>query len=223
MRRPTNIVTIVVTTNTMFCALVESTASGLFRVSRCASYQLGATIIEGIPIQQIPLVALLRTYMNTHAITQSDVALCLANNAITEQFARMPTSAADGTCVHAGSRVSGYQSIAADDEGYYITARAEIPAAVVCSYQLLFAHTGLHLRVISGPTTASLAVYQRLYGSAYRQTQLATDLVTCNYQINTLLPDAMIDRLVAQPTDQQWEKRIVRYTIGLALGYKEIS
>lgn len=221
MKQPHKLVTVVITSQTISCALIEIYANGTLRASAHGSYPVNNAIIDGVPMRPSVMVNILQDYKDRYTLSDCEVAVCLANGAIQEQFTTMPTTAADDTCLHKGSRRYGYQCIAPGPDGYFIFCNANIAAQHLFSYQLIFMKAGMRLTAISGPTSTSIAVYHRIYDSAYRQTQLAYDLQNCNYQVDNLITDQMVDRLLMQSSTQTTNKRALLYAVGLALGHEE--
>lgn len=219
-----DLLTVVITPDALICTVIGSSKTGGFVIKSQASMAVENNIYNGTPLKKMPLITFLRDYIATYKLEKNQLALCLANGALEEEFVRMPTMQADATCLHKSKKSYAYQYIAPDQEGNFIFCCSSIRAELLFSYQLLCAQLPTPLVRISSPISTSLAVYHRAYGTAYRQTQLALDLQHCNYSIERLLDNETLHRLVGSPfTVDQTHKQALFYALGLKISEQEHS
>jgi hypothetical protein len=140
------------------------------------------------------------SFLCEHNLQDAFVAFALHGPVVHEQFVTLPTSTPHYTDFNSAQNnrnvVYEYRYLYPHHNGQFVFYVYSVPRSVVLQYQLLAVAAQCNLITITTQTMALLSAYQHMFGSAFRRTQLAVDMMRCNNNIGDLITVDAIKRMV---------------------------
>lgn len=202
-KEPYELVSILINETHLTIGLIgaASAASAPLCVRALRSYPLEGSIINGALCKPYIVEKQITDFIHHYGLTKPYVSLCFAqghgvyehvvaieqSNPKLQHFAHLKLA---NLCVD-------YTFLHSNDTGQFVFYVAGMHKEILFQYQLLALKLKLTLVTITTATQAFLAVYKALYGSAFRQAQLAHDMQQCNYQLEQLFTPDMLKRMLS--------------------------
>ncbi len=140
------------------------------------------------------------SFLCEHKLQDAFVAFTLHGPAVHEQFVTLPTSTPQHTDFNSARNtrnvVCDYRYLYPNHNGQFVFYVYSVPRSVVLQYELLAIAAQCNVITITTQTMALLSVYQHMFGSAFRRTQLAVDMIRCNNNISDLITVDALKRVV---------------------------
>jgi hypothetical protein len=89
-----------------------------------------------------------------------------------------------------------YRYMYPTDNGQFVFYAYSVPRSVLLQYKLLAIAAECNLITVTTQTMALLLAYQHMFGSAFRQSQLAIDMMRCNNNIGDLITVDTVRRMM---------------------------
>lgn len=141
------------------------------------------------------------SFLREHNLEDAFIAFILQGPNIAEKFVAMPTSTPEltdfGITNNARSLLWEYRYLYANDEGQSVFYVYKVPRSLVLQYQLLAIALQCNLITITTHTMALLSAYQNIFGTAFRRSQLAVDMMRCDNNIADLITVDTLNRMVS--------------------------
>lgn len=196
---------------------------GCLKKSKRAPLMLYA--YASIPIDSPTVTTLnhhLEAFISKYKLDHALISIALAAPLVHEQLVRLhkatPTHN-DFITPELKKMIWDYRYLHALDDNQYLFYLSGITRPALFSYKLLAHASQLHLTSISSAYMALLHAYRALFGPAFRQSQLAIDMIRTGYNIEKSLSADSIARLLHIPAslslDVTVEKKALLTMIGL--------
>jgi hypothetical protein len=143
------------------------------------------------------------SFLAEHNKTDAFIAFSLDGPAITEHYVALPTSTphrADFGIVNSSSVLWDYRYLYPNDHGQFVFYVYTVPRSLILQYQLLAVAAQCNLIAMTTKSMALLTTYQHVFGSAFRRSQLAVDMMRHNNNIDQLVSVDILKRMVQVPT-----------------------
>ena len=138
-------------------------------------------------------------FLSEHDLSDAFVAFALHGPAVHEEFVTLPTSTphrSDFTVSNSASMLWEYRYVYPRDDGQFVFYVYSVPRFVVLQYELLAVAVQCNLITMTTQTMALLSAYEHMFGSAFRRSQLAIDMMECNNNIGDLITADAVKRMV---------------------------
>jgi hypothetical protein len=138
-------------------------------------------------------------FLSEHNLQDAFVAFVLHGPAVIEQFVAMPTSTphrTDFMISNSANMMWEYRYIYPNDDGQFVFYVYSVPRYVLLQYKLLAITAQCNLITMTTETMALLSAYQHMFGSAFRRSQLAVDMMQCNNNIADIITMDALRRMV---------------------------
>ncbi len=140
------------------------------------------------------------SFLQEHNLENAFIAFILHGPAVTEQFVAMPTSTPHrtdfGMANSARNLLWEYRYLYPNDDGQFVFYLYSVPRFLLLQYEMLAVAAQCNLITITTQTMALLSVYQHVFGTAFRRSQLAVDMMRCNNNIADLITADMLRRMI---------------------------
>lgn len=143
------------------------------------------------------------SFLKEHGIQNAFITFCLDGSGVEEKFVAMPTSTphrSDFGIAQSSTIQWEYRYLYPNDHGQYVFYVYVVPRSLILQYQLLAIATYCNLIVITTKHMALLSSYKNIFGTAFRRSQLAVDMMSCNNNIDDLISIDAIRRMVKVPS-----------------------
>lgn len=190
------------TPDVLTCCWLEKVQNGTapLAVRAYKSYPLNNLELEHLILYNPTLIKkYITSFLQEHDLTDAFVAFTLQGAAVTEQFVAMPTSTphrTDFNVANARNMLWEYRYIYPNHDGQFVFYVYSVPRSVVLQYKLLAIAAQCNLITMTTQTMALLSAYQHLFGSAFRRSQLAVDMMRCNNNISEIITMDAVRRMV---------------------------
>ena len=84
-----------------------------------------------------------------------------------------------------------------NDDGQFVFYVYSVPRSLVLQYQLLAIAAQCNLITMTTQTMALLSAYKNIFGTAFRRSQLAVDMMRCNNTIDDLIGIDTVNRMIS--------------------------
>ena len=182
---------------------------GLIKPTKKASAPLELQSLRTIANKQITIDSVLynptalknqiTAFINSYNLNNAFVALCLTGAGVYERLVVLPKSnpqPSDFAHLKLGKLSFDYTYLYPTDTGQFVFYVAGMSRELLFQYQLLILQTSLHLVSITTNAHVLFTLYRSLYGTAFRQTQLAADMERSQCRLDLLFTPDMLHRLV---------------------------
>jgi hypothetical protein len=139
------------------------------------------------------------SFLSEHNLQDTFVAFALDGPAVHEEFVTLPTSTphrTDFTILNSANVLWEYRYVYPNDDGQFVFYVYSVPRFVVLQYELLAVVAQCNLITMTTQTMALLSAYQHMFGSAFRRSQLAIDMMECNNNIGDIITADAVKRMV---------------------------
>ncbi len=194
-------VTISFTPDSLVCCWIDKTDRGTapLLVHAYKSYPLNNLELEQLILYNPTVIKkYITSFLQEHNLSDAFIAFALQGPAVKEQFVAMPTSTphrTDFNVANARNMLWEYRYLYSYD-GQFIFYVYSVPRSVVLQYKLLAIAAQCNLITMTTQTMALLSAYQHLFGSAFRRSQLAVDMMRCNNKIGDIITMDAVRRMV---------------------------
>lgn len=195
-------VAIFFTEDALSCYWMEKTDQGAAPLTLRAykSYPLNNLELEHLILFNPTVIKKhITSFLQEHDLSDAFVAFALQGPAVTEQFIAMPTSTphrTDFTISNSAHVLWEYRYLYPNDDGQFVFYVYSVPQSVVLQYKLLAIAMQCNLITMTTQTMALLSAYQHMFGSAFRRSQLAIDMMRCNNNIGEVFTMDALRRMV---------------------------
>jgi hypothetical protein len=145
------------------------------------------------------------SFLSEHNLQDAFVAFALHGPAVHEEFVTLPTSTPhrnDFTIPNSSHLLWEYRYVYPSDDGQFVFYVYSVPRFVVLQYELLAVAAQCNLITMTTQTMALLSAYEHMFGSAFRRSQLAIDMMQCNNNIGDLITaDAVKCMVIGLPAE----------------------
>jgi hypothetical protein len=139
------------------------------------------------------------SFLQQHNLQDAFVTFVLHGPAVTEKFVAMPSSTphrADFMMPNSANIMWEYRYVYPNDDGQFVFYVYSVPRYVVLQYKLLAIAAECNLITMTTQTMGLLSVYQHMFGSAFRRSQLAVDMMRCNNNIGEIITIDTLRRMM---------------------------
>ncbi|HEX4068691.1 MAG TPA: hypothetical protein VHX42_01210 [Candidatus Babeliales bacterium] len=201
-------VAIFFTPDLLTCVWIDSSArpecpAGVYRrvaVRAFKSYPLHNGELENLTLFNPTIIKkYIISFLCEHNLQDAFVAFVLHGSAVQEQFVAMPSSTphrADFMISNSAHVMWEYRYVYQNDHGQFVFYVYSVPRSVLLQYKLLAIAAQCNLITMTTQTMALLSAYQHMFGSAFRRSQLAVDMMRCNNNISDLITVDAVRRMV---------------------------
>jgi hypothetical protein len=158
------------------------------------------------------------SFLSEHDLSDAFVAFALHGPAVHEEFVTLPTSTprrSDFTVSNSANMLWEYRYIYPNDDGQFVFYVYSVPRFVVLQYELLAVAAQCNVITMTTQTMALLSAYQYTFGSAFRRSQLAIDMMECNNNIGDIITMDAVRRMVNMGAVRPLDKISVATAAGL--------
>jgi len=131
------------------------------------------------------------SFLHEHNLAHAFIGFILHGPTISEQFVAMPTSTPHRTDFaisnSARSLVWEYRYLYPNDHGQFVFYVYTVPRYLILQYQLLAIAAQCNLITMTTQTMALLSAYKNIFGTAFRRSQLAVDMMRYNNNIGDII------------------------------------
>jgi hypothetical protein len=164
------------------------------------------------------LVGLIQKFVTQHSLKNCFVTFALGSPFIYEEFIRLPAkhpTIEDFKSLHLQKKIVDYRYVHTFDDGDSLFYLCAIAPNQLFLLELVCKKVGIHLLHATSSYMALVSAYKKIFGSAYRQTQLALDLIRTNYHIDTILVKENLSQLLKTTScTPSPEKKLLAVVIG---------
>jgi len=138
------------------------------------------------------------TFLSTHQLHNAFIVCSLSGPNITEQFIPLYTASPtpDNFSVQKTENILWEYEYIYPRDHQFIFYVYSIPRAILLQYQLLFIAAHLNIIAIIPQRRVLLSLYKFLYGTAFRQAQLAVDMTRYHNMIEYLFTPDLLARII---------------------------
>ena len=140
------------------------------------------------------------SFLQEHNLENAFIAFIMQGPAVVEQFVAMPTSTPHyidfGITNNARSVLWEYRYVYPNHDGQFVFYVYTVPRSLILQYQLLAIALQCNLITITTQTMALLFAYQNIFGTAFRRSQLAVDMMRHNDNIGDIITMDALRRMV---------------------------
>jgi hypothetical protein len=192
------------------CCWIEKVNNGSSFAKASEDRQLVVRAYKNYPLNNLELANLILfnptvikqhiiSFLSEHDLSDAFVAFALHGPAVHEEFVAMPSSTPhrnDFTISNSSHLLWEYRYLYPNDDGQFIFYVYSVPRFVVLQYKLLAVAAQCNLITITTQTMALLSAYQHMFGSAFRRSQLAVDMMRSNNNIGDIITADAVRRMV---------------------------
>src|SRR3990172_3808264 len=139
------------------------------------------------------------SFLQEHSLQNAFIIFCLDGSSVAEKFVAMSTSTphrSDFGIAVSSNILWEYRYVYPNDHGQYVFYVYVVPRSLVLQYQLLAIAARCNLIAITTKTVAMLDVYKNIFGTAFRRSQLAVDMMRYDNNIDRIISIDAIRRMV---------------------------
>ncbi len=184
-------------------------------------------IVDGNIYNPTALKNLIQEFLKRHNLEHPHVALALNAKSLTEKFALMPTPEPTADFRHLFKNKEWhyrYVCHALNDDRFIIYA-CGLPREYIFHYQLFALYADLNLQSLTSTAMTRFILYKKMYGAAFRQSQLSAHLEQHNFDLATFFTPDTIARTLIIPRDIEvvldQEHKALACAVGLFLSETE--
>jgi hypothetical protein len=170
----------------------------------------------------LSIAPVIKSFMQKNKAHNAPLVISLKSPLIYEQlhsFSTMSPRIADVSGPDLKKLIWEYRYLLSADNGQHLFYLAGIARHAIVHYYLIAQKVGAQLVGISSDYMALIQAYRHMYGAAFRQSQLGVDLTRSEYNLEMVISDQTIGRLMTIPQsisiDTMQEKRTLLTFAGL--------
>jgi len=144
------------------------------------------------------------SFLQEHNLSNAFIAISLQGPGLMEKFVTMPTSTPHHTDfgIATVSNVQWeYRYLYPSDHGQYVFYVYSFPRSLLLQYKLLAIAAQLNVIAITTKTMSLLDTYKNVFGTAFRRSQLAIDMMRHNNNIDKLISVDALRRIITIPAE----------------------
>lgn len=216
------VVTIFFHTNAIICSWIQknktATASLLLRAYE--HYPLDNLILHNlIPFNITLIKKYIHAFLQKYNLENAFIVFCL-DAATIEEYIIMPTSTPhrhDFAIAQTPHLYCEYRHFYSNHDGQHVFYVYTLPRSLILQYQLLAIALQCNVITITTKTAAHYEAYKYLFGTAFRKSQLAMDMIRSHNNIENIISvDALRRMIVINNTiDVKNEKSFIAAACGL--------
>lgn len=154
---------------------------------------------------------MITTFLNTHNQQNAFISFCLSDPAVTQRYVTLPKNKpkrSDFTTHDPNTYAWNYQRIYQYDgqSTFYLYS---LPKTLILQHQLLAIGLRLNLTRITTTESALFYLYKYIHNSAFRQAQLAVDMIKHHNKLDLLVSLDNIRRVIQLPTGFTIEQELL--------------
>ena len=191
------------TPEALVCCWIEKTKHGTAPLIVRAYKQYSLTNLE---LEQLIIFnpTIIKTYitsfLQTYKLSDAFVAFVVQGPLVKEQFVAMPTSTPHRTDFIVSEKTQNllweYRYVYPTDDGQFMFYVYSVPRFLLLQYELLAIAAQCNLIIMTTQTMGLLSVYQHLFGTAFRRSQLGVDMMRCNNKLGEIITIDALRRMV---------------------------
>ena len=198
------LVSVIFSPDALVCSWIEKTNNGssplLLRAYK--RYPLNNLELEHCTIFNPTIIKkYISSFLQQYDCADAFVTFVLRGPGVTEQFVAMPTSTPHrtdfGIASNSRSLLWEYRYVYSNDHGQFVFYVYSVPRSLVLQYQLLAIAAQCNLITMTTQTMALLSAYKNIFGTAFRRSQLAVDMMRCNNTIDDLIGIDTVNRMIS--------------------------
>lgn len=153
-----------------------------------------------IPFNLAAIKQYINSFLSEYDLRDAFITFCLQGSGISEHFIAMSTSTphrTDFAIANTSSMQWEYRYLYPNHDGQYVFYAYAIPRSLILQYQLLAMSMRCNVISITTQTAALLDAYKHIFGTAFRKSQLAVDMMKYENNIHALISDDAVRRMVS--------------------------
>ena len=199
------LVTIIFSLQDITCCWIEKTsgAAAPFLLRAYKKYSLFDYELEKLILfNPSRIKKYIQSFLDLYGLQNAFVAFCFDGPSIIDHYIPMTTSTPsrkDFSISQSHALLWQYSYLYQNDHGQYVFYVYAVPRLVVLQYQLLGIALRCNLLVMTSKKAALLEAYKHIFGTAFRKTQLALDMMRFDNDLEGILSIDLIKRVVSVP------------------------
>jgi hypothetical protein len=195
-------VSVFFTSDFLVCCSIIKTKNGTapFVLDAYKSYPLDHGELHNLTLFNPTIIKqYITSFLTEHHLQDAFVAFVLHGEAVQEQFVTMPTATphrTDFAISHSTHMMWEYRYMYPNHDGQFVFYLYSLPRSILLQYQLLAISAQCNLITITTQTMGLLSAYQHIFGSAFRRSQLAIDMMRHNNNIGDLITADTARRMI---------------------------
>jgi len=156
-------------------------------------------ILNGMLYNPTCIARLITQFLKKNNQHDAFVAFTLSNECLLEDFITMPTSSpkrSDFNHQENTSRLWGYRHLYQNDDGQSVFYTYTFSRAALLQYKLLAIHTNINLLSITPQTIALIGAYKTIFGTTFRASQFALDMMRHNNSVENCISNDILHRII---------------------------
>jgi len=222
MRKQRETVAVAVDAKTISCSLIRSRDQFPFELVGYRNVSLAAGTLDGTRLfNPTALQSIISAFAREHDLTEGQQLLISLGYPMAQQKMSVhalahldPSSCTGGACGCDWQRCYLHP----DNAGNFVHYACGIPQTLRLQWQLVAQKIGMQLAVLTADQMALLTVYQAMYGSAFRQSQLAVHMAQTGNVIDNLFTIDSLARLLYVPGALRVDRYRERQQLLIACG-----
>lgn len=199
------LVSISFSSDAIICSWIQKTktASAPLILRAYQHYSLhNLECVRLIPFNFIEIKKHIHFFLSRYGLQNAFIVFCL--DGIAEKYVTLPTSTPHRTDFDMPKNNSiqwEYRYLYSDHDGQHIFYVYTVPQSLILQYKLLAIALQCNLIGITTKTAALLDAYKHIFGTAFRKSQLAVDMMRHDNDIRALITDDAVRRMVSFSSD----------------------
>jgi hypothetical protein len=201
------IVSILFSSDSMSCCWIQKSPNQKQLLKICAyeRYSLVDHEIERLILFNPTFIKKkIHSFLEKHNLVNAFVVCSFDGVGITQKFVTMPTAtphATDFDISRSSAVLSEYRYIYPNHDGQHVFYVYAIPRFIILQYQLMMVSLNANLITMTTSTMALLYTYQAIFGSAFRKSQLAVDMMRSENAPLALISADALRRMAVIPSE----------------------
>ena len=167
----------------------------------------------------------LQDFIHYNKLEHSFVALSLSTPAIYETFTSLATTISQARDIYAENNKANnslqHYFLHSNHNGTHTFYVYTVPLGLIAQYQILLHTLELQPSIITSSYLALIECYKKIFGAAYRQSQMAVDMLSHHYKLENAIQQSLINRLVFIPSEYKNEVEKLSLLTMLGLYYQK--
>ncbi|HSC25242.1 MAG TPA: hypothetical protein VLB80_03450 [Candidatus Babeliales bacterium] len=194
-------VTVFFSSDTLICSWIERIDNNpLLTLRAYKRYPLSNLELERLTIFNPTIIQkYISLFLHEYDLINAFILFSLQGSGVTEKFVAMSTSTphhSDFGSMNSRNFLWEYRYLYPNDKGQFIFYVYKVLRSLVLQYQLLAIAAGCNLVTMTTKTIGLIDAYKYIFGTAFRRSQFAIDMIKCNNNIETLFSIDMLNRML---------------------------
>jgi hypothetical protein len=216
------VVSIAFSPNAIVCSWTQSESSGTAHLILRAYKRYPLTNLELynlIPFNPTRIKKYITSFLHEHNLQNAFITFCL--DGVAEKCVVLPTSTphrADFDIKNVSSMQWEYRYLYPNYDGQHVFYLYAVPRSLILQYKLLAIAAQCNLITMTTQTVALLDAYKNIFGTAFRKSQLAVDMMRHDNIIADLISVDAVRRMIVIPAgiNIDKEKNFIAAACGLS-------